>query len=154
MPATGISIYRVPGNSIYHSQGWLTRSSDPSVYGLGNAPAYLRLKDYECTVLICGDLFDEPRIADVRGLGTIDFVLNPLVRHEVNEQLSQTGWSAVLDEYRGQLKLLGAAGAIVNLVGTDLNGYTAFGGAAVFDGLGNIVASRDPYQPGVLYVEI
>ena len=147
-----------PDPSFYRrmSSGWRTRASDPEIYRLGQNPLYFPTRHGILTVLVCGDLFDDESVKMVKRSGRFDYVINPLVRHEPDsgERLTSKDWQRELQDYGRRFADLRSCSMMVNLYGEDVNGYFAFGGACVFDGDGDIVAQRPPYEPGFLYAEI
>ena len=132
------------------SSGWHGRNADKSIYNEGKAIVefYIGLKKY--SYLLCGDLFEENLIKDIKEK-KVDIVIVPTARSSEILPYSQEIWDKEeRDYYREQVRKLGTRVILSNYIDSIENYY---GGAFVISGNGIIEKQKDIFEEGILYWE-
>lgn len=129
---------------------WHGRNADPLIYRQGSEVAMADTPLGRLAFLICGDLFDEQIVEQVKALEP-DWVLFPFARCFDDGSYDQARWDGEeRPEYQQRVGCIGVTTLMTNyLAGQDLPGG-AFGGVMVVAGDGTIRASLPLGQSGLL----
>ncbi len=132
---------------------WHGRAADPDVYREGDSVAGADTALGRFATIICGDLFDEDVLTQVRAVDP-DWLLFPFARCFSDGSYDAARWeSEEMPEYLAQIREAGRPTLMVNYLSEpELDGY--FGGAAVVSGGGRVIASLPIGRAGTLLVDL
>lgn len=133
---------------------WYGKKADPNIYCQGSGLKKVNTPLGSFVFLICGDLFENDLIAQVRKLKP-DWLLVPFSRCFDNGTYDQSRWDKEeKSEYIARVKLAGTTTFMVNyLADKDLDGGS-FGGAMVVSANGEIVDEFPLGKKGILNVDL
>jgi predicted amidohydrolase len=135
------------------SPGWHGHHADLEVYRHGTKVRAAQTPWGKVAFLICGDLFDDDLVQQVRAL-ELDWLLFPFARCFDDGTCGQVRWDRdELPNYVERVRAVGVTTLLVNyLAGDDLNDGGTFGGAWVISGTGEVLAQQRLGQDGLLLV--
>ena len=133
---------------------WHGRQADPNVYCQGQELMKVSTALGTFLFLICGDLFEDDLMAQVRKLQP-DWLLLPFARCFDDGTYDQARWDREeKSEYIERVKIAHTPTFMVNyLADKELDGGS-FGGAMVISPTGEIIGSLPISKEGILYVEV
>ena len=132
------------------TKGWHGKKADPEVYGHGDEIRVVKTRLGSFSFLICGDLFCDDLVQDVRRLGP-DYLLFPFARSFEDGVIDQARWNR--EEkfvYAKRVESVGVATVMVNSFGID----GSFGGAMVVAPSGEIRFELDIGKDGILFADL
>lgn len=136
------------------TSGWHGNKADPQVYKHGTEITLARTKLGNFAFLICGDLFDEDLVAEVR-CKKPDFLLVPFARSFPDGSWEQDKWEKEKPFYIEQVKKAGVTTLMTNYLADDsLVGDRSFGGAMVVMPDGTLIAEYPIGKEGMLVVDL
>lgn len=133
---------------------WHGRLADPAIYCQGSELNVVDTPFGRCAFLICGDLFGDDLIEQVRGLA-VDWLLAPIARDFDEDVPDLHAWHAHEKyNYARRARIADVSMLLTNYIQEgDLYG-SAFGGALVVTATGEIIAEWPLEQPGTLHVTL
>lgn len=136
------------------SPSWHGRLADPSIYLQGSLIPVAQTPFGSCVFLICGDLFDDTTIAQVRDLRP-NFVLFPFARSFDSEVADLEHWEREEQfRYAQRVRRIGVTTLMVNYLADQPGLGDCFGGAMVVAPTGAILARLPLGHPGLLFAEL
>lgn len=132
--------------------GWHGPRADPKVYCQGSELRKVHTQLGTLMFLICGDLFDDSLVAQVRRLRP-DWLVVPFARCFPDGSYDQTRWEQERIEYIERVRAAGCTALMANyLADKELDGGS-FGGALVVRSTGEIVAELPIGREDILYAD-
>lgn len=129
---------------------WRNKGVDPEIYRCGDRVMRSMTPHGSMSTLICGDLFNDEVLRQVRILAP-DVLLYPLA---ATPEGGLSWMEAVRGDYAERLRLVGSYTLMVNLLecgeGWSTRSGSRIGGACVLDPHGDVVAFLSPGSPGTL----
>jgi len=136
------------------SPSWHGRLADPSIYLQGSLIPLAQTPFGSCMFLICGDLFGDTTIAQVRDLRP-DWILFPFARSFDSEVADLEHWEREEQfRYAERVRMTGVTTLMVNYLADQPGMGDCFGGAMVVAPTGEILARLPLGHPGLLLAEL
>lgn len=136
------------------SPSWHGHLADPRIYRQGSSIPLAQTPFGRCAFLICGDLFDDTIISQVRDLRP-DFVLFPFARSFDSDVADVQHWEREEQYcYAERVRMIGAPTLMANYLADQPGLGDCFGGAMVVAATGAILARLLLGRPGLLMIEL
>ncbi len=134
---------------------WHGPRADPATYRQGTELPVASTPFGTVGFLLCGDLFDDDIVARFRGL-SVDWMLFPFARCFADGTADQVRWETEeLPQYAQRIRMAGTPALMVNyLADASLGDDNSFGGACAISATGEVVASHDLGEEGMLIVDL
>ncbi len=135
---------------------WHGPAALPDVYRQGERVDAVATPWGTVALLICGDLFDDAVLVQVRALAP-DWLIFPFARSFAGGGVSQARWDAEeMPAYAARVRAVEAPALMVNYLadGRDLPDDGSFGGAFVVRADGTVVAQKPLGEPGLLVSDV
>ena len=139
------------------TSGWHTNRADKKIYSEGSEIPTVETQFGIVAFLLCGDLFDEKLVKQVKEM-KIDYLFLPLARSiEITFENIFAKWKKEMTEgYIPQIKKLRTTTFLVNYYSPKLieNNILPVGGAAAVSSKGEVLSSFPILQNGLLFIDL